>query len=66
MDERLHKAREFAIKAHGDQKYGDQPYVVHLDAVKDLVLGYNCDNLRRATDGAFLHDILEDCPDYRY
>jgi (p)ppGpp synthase/HD superfamily hydrolase len=31
------KMREFAIQAHGDQKYGtDTPYVAHLDDVAEL------------------------------
>lgn len=31
------KARDFAIIAHGNQKYGDQPYVVHLDEVFNVL-----------------------------
>lgn len=31
------KARDFAIKWHGDQRYGDKPYVYHLDQVADNV-----------------------------
>lgn len=46
-------AREFAIRAHGVQRYGAHPYRVHLDAVAELVpLEY------RAV--AYLHDVLED------
>jgi len=30
-------ARDFAIKAHGDQKYNSEPYSVHLDQVARLV-----------------------------
>jgi guanosine-3',5'-bis(diphosphate) 3'-pyrophosphohydrolase len=52
-------ARDFAVWAHGDQKYGERPYVVHLDAVADIV---------RSLDGlpdyavtvAYLHDVVED------
>lgn len=29
------KARDFAVQAHADQKYGNHPYSVHLDAVAD-------------------------------
>lgn len=53
-------ARDFAVQAHGDQKYGnDKPYVVHLDDVAGLLrrFGYDDQDLQ---DGAFLHDVLED------
>jgi len=33
MDERAQRARAFAVNAHGDQMYGDEPYVAHLDEV---------------------------------
>lgn len=54
----LRIAREFAVSAHGDQKYGDQPYWVHLDEVAALA-----EHLRAPLAvqvAAFLHDILED------
>ncbi|MCO4747344.1 MAG: HD domain-containing protein [Proteobacteria bacterium] len=54
-------AAAFAIRAHGDQRYGDQPYVSHLVAVSH--------NLRRFGQGrielvcaAWLHDTVEDTP----
>lgn len=37
------KARDFAIKWHGDQKYGDKPYVYHLDQVAEIVSKSNQD-----------------------
>lgn len=49
-------AREFAIRHHRDQKYGDQPYVVHLDAVAKNAEPYG----EQAQTVAYLHDILED------
>jgi len=53
-------ARDYAIKAHGDQRYGDYPYVTHLDAVSAIAAAYNLPyNIRVA---AYLHDILEDTP----
>jgi (p)ppGpp synthase/HD superfamily hydrolase len=52
----VEKAREFAIRAHGDQKYGDKPYVYHLDAVANLVTEFG--PVYQAA--AYLHDILED------
>lgn len=48
--------RSFAIAAHGDQKYGDRPYVYHLDAVARLAEPYGVD----ATVIAYLHDTVED------
>lgn len=53
------KARDFAIIAHGNQKYGDQPYVVHLDEVFNVLLRYGktSDNL---VNICYLHDVLED------
>lgn len=49
--------RAFAAWAHGEQTYGLEPYVVHLDAVAAL--------LPREPDlqaVAYLHDVLEDTP----
>lgn len=52
----IRQARQMAIKAHGDQLYGDLPYVVHLDAVAELVAPHGQD----AIVIAYLHDTLED------
>jgi len=51
-----HPARAFAITAHADQRYGDHPYVVHLDAVAALVEPYG----EPALTVAYLHDTVED------
>jgi guanosine-3',5'-bis(diphosphate) 3'-pyrophosphohydrolase len=45
--------REFAIQAHGSQRYGNEPYSVHLDAVAALA-GPDHEAV------AYLHDVLED------
>lgn len=52
-------AKTFADKHHGDQKYGNEPYNVHLKAVDDVLDRFNVTdpNLRAA---AWLHDTLED------
>ncbi len=50
------KAREFAIAAHGDQKYGDHPYSVHLDAVASIASRHG----ETAEVIAYLHDVVED------
>lgn len=52
----VYAAREMALKAHGDQKYGEKPYSVHLDAVADLCRPFGED----AVVVAFLHDAFED------
>jgi (p)ppGpp synthase/HD superfamily hydrolase len=53
----LQRAREFAIVAHGDQKYGnDRPYSFHLDAVVKLLEPYG----EEAQVLGYLHDIIED------
>lgn len=51
-------AREFAVVAHGDQKYGSRPYVAHLDEVAKIVSGL--DRGETAAAIAYLHDVLED------
>ena len=55
-EERKEKARTLAVYYHGDQKYGNSPYRVHLDAVADILAAYGTD----AQVVAYLHDVLED------
>lgn len=50
------KAREFALAAHGDQQYGDFPYVAHLDEVAHIARPYG----ENAEVLAYLHDVIED------
>ncbi len=54
------EARAFAIKAHGDQKYGDFVYEVHLSSVASLIkqMGY----VESLVQAAWLHDVIEDTP----
>jgi len=52
------RARAFAQHAHGAQKYGQEPYIVHLAAVRSVLAEY-----RYTGDvlvAAWLHDTLED------
>lgn len=56
-------AREFAIKAHGDQRYGRMPYSYHLDQVASKLrelerCGWYVPE--EAYVVAYLHDVLED------
>lgn len=52
----MQTAKEFAIKAHGDQKYGAHPYSVHLDAVVAHLTFYG----EEAKAIGYLHDVIED------
>jgi guanosine-3',5'-bis(diphosphate) 3'-pyrophosphohydrolase len=40
MSESLNRARAFAVAAHGDQMYGDQPYSFHLDMVAEILAAF--------------------------
>lgn len=60
----FNEAREFAVKAHGDQKYGVSPYEIHLGNVISVLMRFNIDlsnpyNLNLLI-AAWLHDVLED------
>ena len=52
------KARAFAIRAHGTQKYAGRPYVLHLEAVAALLAPYGAE----AQVIGYLHDVVEDTP----
>ncbi|SMP32632.1 bifunctional (p)ppGpp synthetase/guanosine-3',5'-bis(diphosphate) 3'-pyrophosphohydrolase [Flavobacterium hercynium] len=64
LHDKIDLAKSFAIKKHGDQKYGTYPYEVHLNNVVNVLLRNNI--LPTTTDtidlwiGAWLHDVLED------
>ena len=49
-------AREFAIQAHGNQRYGEARYAVHLDAVVAHLRRYG----ETAQVIGYLHDVVED------
>ena len=54
----LSEVRDFALLAHGTQKYGELPYIVHLDDVAEVADRFE---LHYAIQiAAYLHDILED------
>ncbi len=56
MNPAVKKARDFALAAHGDQPYGTQPYVYHLDAVADILAPFG----DVAQIVGYLHDTVED------
>jgi (p)ppGpp synthase/HD superfamily hydrolase len=63
-------AREFAMRAHGTQKYGELPYVVHLDEVAEIALQailrldrdmtVDLASIASIVTVAYVHDVLED------
>ena len=59
INERVNQARAFAIAAHQGQKYGDKPYVVHLDAVVEILKKTTQADTSTLQVG-YLHDVLED------
>jgi (p)ppGpp synthase/HD superfamily hydrolase len=52
------RARAFAVAAHGEQRYGDQPYSVHLEAVAAILAPFG----EVAQVLGYLHDVVEDTP----
>jgi len=58
--QKIFKALQFAIKAHGDQKrkYTGEPYIIHPIAVAKLVSDVGGDEYMICT--AILHDVVED------
>ena len=60
------EARDFSMRAHGSQKYGEHPYVVHLDEVAEialhaaLALGRDTVVVCAIVATAYVHDVLED------
>lgn len=51
-------AKAFAIKAHGDQKYGEHPYSYHLERVVAVLSKYTSE--QHLIAAAWLHDVIED------
>jgi (p)ppGpp synthase/HD superfamily hydrolase len=60
--ELIEQARVFALKAHGDQKYGKRPYEHHLQQVFYLAKSFELPAQVQAA--AWLHDVLEDTEVY--
>jgi guanosine-3',5'-bis(diphosphate) 3'-pyrophosphohydrolase len=56
--ELVERARRLAIAAHGDQRYGQQPYRVHLEHVVEVLRRFPHTEVMRAA--AWLHDAVED------
>ncbi|MGE0633280.1 MAG: HD domain-containing protein [Pseudobdellovibrionaceae bacterium] len=56
----VQKAREFAIRAHGNQKYGKDPYKVHLEQVVEVMNRFQYGGDPELVACAWLHDVVED------
>jgi len=54
----VERARRLALAAHGDQRYGRDPYRVHLEQVDAVLMRFAHDDVMRAA--AWLHDAVED------
>ena len=57
--EQLREARLVAVKFHGNQKYGDHPYEVHLDHVVGVLRRFGVEDTDLLAAG-YLHDVVED------
>jgi len=57
-EELVERARDLALRAHGEQRYGKSPYRVHLEHVEEVVQRFAHDDVMRAA--AWLHDTVED------
>lgn len=58
-------AREVAKQAHGNQMYGDKPYIYHLDSVYNVALEHIDlfpEDSETILCACFLHDTVEDTP----
>ena len=58
----IESAMAFAVKAHGDQRYGEFPYVKHLQDVCGVLsrFGYLPQEFPELHQAGFLHDVVED------
>jgi (p)ppGpp synthase/HD superfamily hydrolase len=55
----IERAKGFAVEAHGGQKYGDMPYIVHLAHVEEVLTRFGVKN-ETFIAAAWLHDVVED------
>jgi (p)ppGpp synthase/HD superfamily hydrolase len=58
MDSDEERARSFASEKHAAQRYGEQPYVVHLAAVRAVLAAFGHGGALAVA--AWLHDVVED------
>jgi (p)ppGpp synthase/HD superfamily hydrolase len=55
------EAKDYAIKAHKDQRYGEYPYSYHLNMVVNNLVTLWPDVSQDVIVAAWLHDVVEDC-----
>lgn len=60
----IERARDFAIQAHRYQRYGDQPYQVHLGEVVQVLKDFGVFDPETLA-AAWLHDTIEDTGETR-
>ncbi len=53
-------ARDYAVQKHAAQRYGDEPYLVHLKAVREVLRWAGFDDDHPLAIAAWLHDTIED------
>jgi (p)ppGpp synthase/HD superfamily hydrolase len=56
----MHDAREYAARKHATQQYGNQPYTVHLAAVREVLRWAGIEDEHPLAIAAWLHDTVED------
>lgn len=59
-EELYERARKFAAERHASQMYGDQPYIVHLEAVREVLRWAGYEDGHSLSIAAWLHDVVED------
>lgn len=57
---KANEARLFAMKAHGQQMYGDKPYLYHLVHVEQVACRFGYHECEEVMLGCILHDVVED------
>lgn len=58
--DRMNEAQKFAIQSHGDQKYGEHPYEVHLQHVYRVLEQEGYAENEILAMAVWLHDVVED------
>jgi (p)ppGpp synthase/HD superfamily hydrolase len=60
----LSNLRRVADLFHGQQRYGDHSYLVHLEEVRDVLsrFGFTPERAPILHQAAYLHDLFEDTP----
>lgn len=59
LENLFEQARTYAVHAHGEQKYGEHSYSVHLDDVDNILREFFHDSPTMRAAGQ-LHDVVED------